>query len=173
MQDENSWGENIKLYGFDDEDETGGYKDNTLIFDGKNDYITIDGNLNVKNEIPNIKYFQIGKTRWNSITGFFNGKMYAVRIYNKCLNEKDIKENYNKTIACHNLNYWLLLGFIASNAKLSPKAVKNAAKSPISSVVKSCEIKIAKLLARPIKFEPDKLDKFIDSSPLDIILKNK
>ncbi len=230
MQDENSWGENIKLYGFDDEDETGGYKDNTLIFDGKNDYITIDGNLNVKNEItlefygkinnyyseekykyvplfsaysetkqsnvdgqgmrlfqnsmgimnnygyvscgneniwensttgthnlavsnklnlnedfaytstydhntciytvyingsvvkrekldsnywenfkkneiPNIKYFQIGKTRWNSITGFFNGKMYAVRIYNKCLSEKDIKENYNKTIACHNLNY--------------------------------------------------------------------
>ena len=35
------------------------------------------------------------------------------------------------------------------------------------------EIKIAELLARPIKFEPDKLDKFIDSSPRDIILKNK
>ena len=59
------------------------------------------------------------------------------------------------------------------SARLSPKAVKNAAKSPISSVVKSCEIKIDRLLARPIKFEPDKLDKFIDSSPLDIILKNE
>ena len=58
-------------------------------------------------------------------------------------------------------------------AKLSPNAVKNAAKSPISSVVKSCEIKIAKLLARVIKLEPDKLDKFIDISPVNIILKNE
>ena len=58
-------------------------------------------------------------------------------------------------------------------AKLSPNAVKNAAKSPISSVVKSCEIKIAKLLARVIKLEPDKFDKFIDISPLNIILKNE
>ena len=64
-------------------------------------------------------------------------------------------------------------GEAIESAKLSPRAVKNADKSPISSVVKSCEIKIAKLLARPIKFEPDKLDKFIDSSPRDIILKNK
>ena len=64
-------------------------------------------------------------------------------------------------------------GEAIERAKLSPKAVKKADKSPISSVVKSCEIKIAILLARPIKFEPDKLDKFIDSSPLDIILKNK
>ena len=67
----------------------------------------------------------------------------------------------------------MFVEFIARIAKLSPKALKKVAKSPISSVVKSCEIKIAKLLAKAIKFEPDKLDKFIDSSPLDIILKNK
>ena len=62
-------------------------------------------------------------------------------------------------------------GEAIESAKLSPRAVKNAAKSPISSVVKSCEIKIAKLLARAIKLEPDKLDKFMDSSPLKYIIK--
>ena len=69
--------------------------------------------------------------------------------------------------------FWGGKGEAIESAKLSPKAVKNAAKSPISSVVKSCEIKIAKLLARVIKLEPDKLDKFIDISPLNIILKNE
>lgn len=57
------------------------------------------------------------------------------------------------------------------SAKLSPKAVKKAAKSPISSLFKSCEIKIAKLLARPIKLVSDKLDNFMDNSPHRIILK--
>ena len=74
------------------------------------------------------------------------------------------------------LNYVLSFGGkgeAIERAKLSPKALKKAAKSPISSVVKSCEIKIAKLLARAIKLEPDKLDKFINSSPLDIIFENK
>ena len=75
------------------------------------------------------------------------------------------------------LNYVLFFGGkgeAIERAKLSPKAVKNAAKSPISSVVKSCdEIKIAKLLARAIKLEPDKLDKFIDKSPRDIIFENR
>ena len=74
------------------------------------------------------------------------------------------------------LNYVLSFGGkgeAIERAKLSPKAEKNVAKIPISSVVKSCEIKIDKLLARPIKFEPDKLDKFINISPLDIIFENE
>ena len=74
------------------------------------------------------------------------------------------------------LNYVLFFGGkgeAIERAKLSPKALKKAAKSPISSVVKSCEIKIAKLLARAIKLEPDKLDKFIDKSPRDIIFENR
>ena len=57
-----------------------------------------------ENEIPNIEYFQIGKARWNSITGYFNGDMYSARIYNKCLNSDEVLENYNKTVAYHNLN---------------------------------------------------------------------
>lgn len=74
------------------------------------------------------------------------------------------------------LNYVLSFGGkgeAIERAKLSPKTVKNAAKTPISSSLKSCEIKIAKLLARAVKLEPDKLDMFIDNSPRDIILKNK
>ena len=86
--------------------------------------------------------------------------------------------HWNRSFLVHRLYFNYVLSFggkgeAIKSAKLSPKAVKKAAKSPISSVVKSCEIKIARLLARAIKLEPDKLDKFIDSSPLYIISKNK
>ena len=54
-------------------------------------------------------------------------------------------------------------------AKLSPKALKKAAKSPISSEVKSCEIKIAKLLARPIKLQLEKLEIFIKTTSINNI----
>lgn len=227
MSDINSWGNGVKLYGFDDKDEEGGYKDNALVFDGKNDYITIDGNLDVKDEITfeffgnikqygkpeesyfvpllgaynarsdydglcirmysvgkshintnfgysncgnsdiwesdggkhnlkvdcnveigkkdnmftvtynhndcmykvylngslvkeakldktywenfrnndvnSIKYYQIGKVTWWNFTRFFDGKIYSTRIYNKALNETDVMENYNKTVAYRSL----------------------------------------------------------------------
>lgn len=83
---------------------------------------------------------------------------------------------WDQVFLVHCLNYVLSFGGkgeAIERAKLSPKALKKAAKSPISSEVKSCAIKIAKLLARAIKLEPDKLDMFIDNSPRDIILKNK
>jgi len=56
------------------------------------------------NEIPNIEYFQIGKARWNSVSGYLNGDVYSVRIYNKCLSDNEVLENYDKTVAYHNLN---------------------------------------------------------------------
>ena len=46
---------------FDDENESGGYRDTALYFDGKNDYITIDGNLNVDKEITLEFYGNIEK----------------------------------------------------------------------------------------------------------------
>ena len=225
MEDSSSWGEGVKVYGFDDENESGGYRDNALYFDGKNDYITIDGNLNVDkeitlefygniekygqkysfvplfsayngknsgtaglcmrmfsinqnrivtnfgynscgnkdiwenvnaqhnlaigynvnlnqdvmftatynyensiykiysngqiikeakirqsywenfrtNDIPSIKYFQIGKAMWNSITEYFTGKMYSARIYNRTLTDSEVLENYEKTVAYHKI----------------------------------------------------------------------
>ncbi|MFR2535274.1 MAG: sialidase domain-containing protein [Clostridia bacterium] len=56
-----------------------------------------------ENEIPNIKYFQIGKVRWSSITGYLNGDMYAARIYNRCLTEEEVLQNYHKTVTYHKL----------------------------------------------------------------------
>lgn len=228
MSDTNTWGNGVNVYGFDDDDEQGGYKDNAFVFDGVNDYITIDGNLDIQNEItlefygsiskfgekldfvpffaayngkydamsglcmrmlskqkkyivtnfgygvscgnsniweaangaehnlavkhkiqlnqnvmftasysyensiykfyvdgmviqeaeldrvywenfrdndvPAIQYFQIGKATWNFSTEYFNGKMYSARIYNKVLNDTEVLENYNKTVALHNID---------------------------------------------------------------------
>ena len=56
------------------------------------------------NEIPRIEHFKIGRTRWNEITGYYNGLIYSVRIYNKSLSPDDVLENYNKAVLYHNLN---------------------------------------------------------------------
>ena len=220
MSDSSSWGDGVHLYGFDDEDEQGGYKGNYFEFDGVNDYITVDGNLNVEdeitlefygsinqpyettffyvpffsayngincmrmwctyktnlctnfgykscnnesiwessiaphtllvkqdiefnkdmmvtatynhntqtysiysngtllknaildqsywenfknNEVPKIQYFSIGTLTWNEIKGYFNGKVYSIRIYNKALDANQVQENYNKAVAYHNI----------------------------------------------------------------------
>lgn len=55
------------------------------------------------NDIPKIEYFRIGRTRWNGITGYYNGLIYSIRIYNKALTSEEILENYNKTVLYHNL----------------------------------------------------------------------
>ena len=223
IQDSNSWGDGVKLYGFENNGESM-YKGKALKFDGVDDYITVDGNLNVNdeitlefygsvssyskykyipmfaayngytggtdgatmrmysfsdrictnfgyescgnseiweneyakhnltaygkfdlnvdtmftatyshrdltysiykngkllkkaileasywekfknNEIPRIEHFKIGRTRWNEITGYYNGLIYSVRIYNKSLSPDDVLENYNKAVLYHNLN---------------------------------------------------------------------
>ena len=79
MEDSSSWGEGVKVYGFDDENESGGYRDNALYFDGINDYITIDGNLNVDKEITLEFYGNIekcGNNRFSFVPLFsaYNGK---------------------------------------------------------------------------------------------------
>lgn len=226
IQDSNSWGDGVKLYGFENNEESM-YKGNALKFDGVDDYISVDGNLNVsdkitlefygkingysennwnyipimdaynakstytnggcmrlfmlfknqicanfgyascgnsniweseqspqnldvtteinlntdnmftvtynhknltysvykngelvqrailantywenfiQNEIPNIKYFRIGTTTWNGVTGYYNGLVYSARIYNKALTDEEVLENYNKAVAYHNLD---------------------------------------------------------------------
>ena len=55
------------------------------------------------NDIPKIEYFRIGRTRWNGITGYYNGLIYSIRIYNKALTSDEVLENYNKTVLYHNL----------------------------------------------------------------------
>ena len=55
------------------------------------------------NEIPKIEYFRIGRARWNGITGYYNGLIYSVRIYNKALSSEEVLENYNKAVLYHNL----------------------------------------------------------------------
>lgn len=57
-----------------------------------------------ESEIPNVEYFQIGKVRWNEITGYLNGDMYSARIYKKCLTAEEVLQNYQKTVAYHQLN---------------------------------------------------------------------
>ncbi len=225
IQDSSSWGDGVKLYGFDNNPDGSLYYGNALKFDGIDDYITVDGNLNVSdeitlefygnvsgysndvyayvamlaayngyegnvdgacmrmfsfcnrictnfgyescgnsdiwenstskhnlisydnmklgvdtmytatyshkdstysiykdgkllkkavldasywenfknNEIPKIEYFRIGRTRWNGITGYYNGLIYSVRIYNKALSSEEVFENYNKAVLYHNL----------------------------------------------------------------------
>ncbi len=226
MSDSTSWGDSVHLYGFDDENEQGGYKGNYFEFDGVNDYITVDGNLDVvneitlefygsinqpyettysyvpffsayngirkdtngecmrmwsmrkksictnfgyvsctnesiweyptaqwnlvvnqeiklntdmmftvtynnstqkycvysngnlvkaailgqsywdnfkNNEVSKIEHFNIGTATWNNITGFLNGKVYSIRMYNKALDANQVQENYNKAVAYHNI----------------------------------------------------------------------
>lgn len=55
------------------------------------------------NELPTIEYFQIGKGTWNNITNYFCGEVYSIRIYNKCLQEEEVKSNYQATKAYHDL----------------------------------------------------------------------
>lgn len=47
----NNLGEGVTAHGFDDENETGGIVNGVLRFDGGNDYITVDGTLDVSDEI--------------------------------------------------------------------------------------------------------------------------
>lgn len=47
----NNLGEGVTAHGFDDENEIGGIVNGVLKFDGVNDYITVDGTLDVSDEI--------------------------------------------------------------------------------------------------------------------------
>ena len=51
LTDINNLGEGVTAHGFDDENETGGIVNGALKFDGVNDYITVDGTLDVSDEI--------------------------------------------------------------------------------------------------------------------------
>ena len=60
---------------------------------------------NFKDNIStNVECFQIGKVKWNTITGYLNGDVYSVRIYNKALTAEQVEKNYTATKKYHELN---------------------------------------------------------------------
>lgn len=113
MSDINSWGNGIKLYGFDDKDEQGGYKENALVFDGKNDYITIDGNLDVKDEITfeffgNInEYGKAEESYFVPLLGAYNARSdnggLCIRMYSTLKNSINVNFGYS---SCGNSDIW-------------------------------------------------------------------
>ena len=114
MSDANSWGDGVKLYGFDDENETGGYEENALVFDGVNDYITIDGNLNVSNEIT-LEFYgnteNFGNNTYSFVPFFsaYNGR-YAdlnglcMRLFS--LQKRFAVTNFGFGASCGNSEVW-------------------------------------------------------------------
>ena len=113
MSDINSWGNGIKLYGFHDKDEQGGYKENALVFDGKNDYITIDGNLDVKDEITfeffgNInEYGKAEESYFVPLLGAYNARSdnggLCIRMYSTLKNSINVNFGYS---SCGNSDIW-------------------------------------------------------------------
>ena len=113
MEDSSSWGEGVKVYGFDDENESGGYRDNALYFDGKNDYITIDGNLDVKDEITfeffgNInEYGKAEESYFVPLLGAYNARSdnggLCIRMYSTLKNSINVNFGYS---SCGNSDIW-------------------------------------------------------------------
>ena len=58
-----------------------------------------------KNKIQNLKYFCVGRSSMNKNGSWHYSKMnaYSIKLYNRGLNEQEVKENYNKSVAYHNL----------------------------------------------------------------------
>lgn len=89
-----------------------GYNGNALTFDGIDDYITIDGNLDIKNEITLEIYCNIEKFGQNldfvSLFAAYNGRYEATSglcmrmLYRKSF----IVTNFGYGVSCGNSNIW-------------------------------------------------------------------
>lgn len=66
MSNTESWKSSVILNGFNDDNETGGINESSINFDGINDWIQINGNLNIENEISIEIYGKIYSTDSNS-----------------------------------------------------------------------------------------------------------
>lgn len=72
-------------------------------YDGKNLKLSEDGYINTLQIEGTIQYPQsntimalgTNPSGYSSYGGFFNGKIYSIRIYNRALTEEEIKNNYN------------------------------------------------------------------------------
>ena len=71
-----------------------------------------DGTLNkkywdsfVEKYIDSLNFFCIGKAPMNEKNSWHYSKMnaYSIKLYNRGLNDQEVKENYNKAVAYHNL----------------------------------------------------------------------
>ena len=71
-----------------------------------------EGNLNkdywnhfINNTLSSLKYFCIGRSSMSQAGAWHYSKMnaYSIKLYNRGLNGQEVKENYNKAVAYHNL----------------------------------------------------------------------
>ena len=71
-----------------------------------------EGNLNkdywndfTENYLQELKYFCVGRSSMDKDGAWHYSKMnaYSIKLYNRGLNEQEVKENYNKSVAYHNL----------------------------------------------------------------------
>lgn len=77
------------------------YKNGIKIYEGKYDK---ENWKDFKNSIQGLKYFCIGRSSMSNEGWWHYSKMniYALRLYNKGLDENEVKENYNKTVVYYN-----------------------------------------------------------------------
>lgn len=84
------------------------YYKQTMYMDGNKLY---EGNYNKKNwdefvnkYLSTLKYFCIGKSSMDKDGAWHYSKMntYTLKLYNRGLNEEEVKNNYNKSVAYHN-----------------------------------------------------------------------
>ncbi len=79
------------------------YANGNKIFEGNYNKLCWNNFVNV--HLPSLKYFCIGRSSvsqegwWH----YSNLNVYSLKLYNRALNEQEVKENYNKTIAYHNI----------------------------------------------------------------------
>ena len=71
-----------------------------------------EGNLNKdywdyfsQNMLKDLKYFCVGRSSMNKNGSWHYSKLnaYSIKLYNRGLNAQEVKENYNKAVAYHNL----------------------------------------------------------------------
>lgn len=93
----NNLGEGVTAHGFDDENEIGGIVNGVLKFDGINDYITVDGTLDVNNEIT-IEFF-------GNVTDYSNSSYSYIALfstYGKNYNNSLIDNEYMRIWSIYN-----------------------------------------------------------------------
>ncbi len=91
------------------EGKEGEYYKQTMYLDGE---VLYTGNYNKKqwdnfciNELPNLKYFCIGRSSMNTDGWWHYSKMnaYCLRLYSRALSEEEVNKNYEKSVEYHSL----------------------------------------------------------------------
>ena len=79
------------------------YANGNKLYEGKYNKLCWDHFVNV--QLSSLKYFCIGRSSmaYDGWWHYSNLNVYSLKLYNRALNEQEIKENYDKTIAYHNI----------------------------------------------------------------------